>query len=459
MAVHQIRKGLNLPISGAPVQEISRARTVHHVAVLGSDYVGMKPRLEIDVGDSVKRGQLLFTDRKSAGVRHTSPAAGKVTAVHRGDRRAFQSIVIALNEREIARETAPDDYVNFASYTGGDPASLSRDAVRELLVESGMWTSFRSRPFGRVPATDTAPHSIFVTAMNTDPLAPDVTLALQGQESAFQAGLHAIAKLTDGLTYVCTAAGSKIDTGDAPVQIEQFAGPHPAGLVGTHIHTLDPVDRNKSVWHLQAQDVLLIGLLFQTGKLWVGRLISLAGPAVEEPRLVLTRTGACLAELLHGDLADGEVRVVSGSVLSGQLAMGEETGFLGRYARQVTALFEGRERYFLGWLSPGLSKFSIVPTYLSKLFGLKRTFPLTTSTNGSHRAMVPIGSYERVFPLDILPTFLLRALSVEDVERAEVLGVLELEEEDLALCTVVCPGKEDWGAALRRNLTTIELEG
>jgi Na+-transporting NADH:ubiquinone oxidoreductase subunit A len=230
-------------------------------------------------------------------------------------------------------------------------------------------------------------------------------------------------------------------------------------LVGTHIHTLDPVDRNKSVWHLQAQDVLLIGLLFQTGKLWVGRLISLAGPAVEEPRLVLTRTGACLAELLHGDLADGEVRVVSGSVLSGQLAMGEETGFLGRYARQVTALFEGRERYFLGWLSPGLSKFSIVPTYLSKLFGLKRTFPLTTSTNGSHRAMVPIGSYERVFPLDILPTFLLRALSVEDVERAEVLGVLELEEEDLALCTVVCPGKEDWGAALRRNLTTIELEG
>ena len=459
MAVHQVRKGLNLPISGAPVQEISRAQAVQHVAVLGTDYVGMKPRLEVDVGDSVKRGQLLFTDRKSAGVRHTSPAAGTIVAINRGDRRAFLSVVIALNERELARETAPEDYTSFGSYTGAEPASLSRDAVRDLLVESGMWTSFRARPFGRVPATDTVPHSIFVTAINTDPLAPDVALALQGQEEAFQAGLHAIAKLTEGPTYVCTAPDSKIDTGDAPVRVEQFAGPHPAGLVGTHIHMLDPVDRNKTVWHLQAQDVLLIGLLFQTGKLWVGRLISVAGPAVEEPRLVLTRTGACLAELLDGGLTDGEVRVVSGSVLSGQLAMGEETGFLGRYSRQVTGLLEGRERYFLGWLSPGIAKFSIVPTYLSKLFGLKRTFPLNTSTNGSHRAMVPIGSYERVFPLDILPTFLLRALSVGDLERAEALGVLELEEEDLALCTVVCPGKEDWGVALRRNLTTIELEG
>ncbi len=459
MAVHQIRKGLRLPISGAPAQEISENKNVQHVAVLGGDFVGMKPRLEVDVGDTVKRGQLLFTDRKSAGVRHTSPASGTVKAINRGHRRAFLSIVIELNEREVARDTSADDYVSFDSYTGEAPAALGRDAVRDLLVESGMWTSLRQRPYGRVPATDTTPHSIFVTAINTDPLAADVSVVLEGQEEAFQAGLHVISKLTEGKTYVCKAPGAKIDTGDAPVQVEEFGGLHPAGLVGTHIHTLDPVHRAKTVWHLQAEDVVLIGLLFQTGKLWVGRIVSLAGPAVKEPRLMRTRIGASLDELLDGELEDGEARVVSGSVLSGDIAMGAQTGFLGRYARQVTALFEGRERYFLGWLAPGLDKFSIVPTFLSKLLGVKRDFALNTSTNGSHRAMVPIGCYERVFPLDILPTFLLRALAVDDVERAEALGVLELAEEDLALCTVVCPGKEDWGAALRRNLTTIELEG
>lgn len=460
MAVHWIRKGLDLPITGAPQQVIETGAPVRHVAVLGADYVGMKPRMEVKVGDVVKRGQLLFEDRKTPGVRYTAPGAGSVVAVHRGEKRAFLSLVIALNEREQAGAPGPEDRVTFASYTGRPVEQLDAAAVKALLLESGLWTALRQRPFSRVPSPESTPRALFVTAIDTSPLTADVDVVLKGKEADFHRGLVALSKLAPK-TYLCKGPSTTIDAGPAQgVRVEVFTGPHPAGLVGTHIHLLEPVDRDRVVWHIGYQDVVAVGRLFATGELDVTRVVALGGPVVQRPRLLATRSGASVDELVANELKPGDNRVISGSVFGGRTARGEVDGYLGRYVNQVTALAEGRKRELLGWLMPGAGKFSTIPVYLgyfARLFGKK--FDFTTTTNGSPRAMVPIGMYERVMPLDILPTFLLRSLLVGDTDRAVQLGALELDEEDLALCTFVDPGKTDFGAVLRKNLNEIEREG
>ncbi|MCC6697272.1 MAG: Na(+)-translocating NADH-quinone reductase subunit A [Candidatus Hydrogenedentes bacterium] len=459
MAVHTIKKGLNLPISGEPVQEIDRVRQPRHVALLADDYVGMKPTMAVAAGDAVKRGQRLFEDKKNPGVLYTAPAAGTVAAVNRGAKRAFQSIVIELNEAEAQGKVTGADVVRFENYTGNDPAGLSRDQIQALLLESGLWTAFRTRPFSKVPAPGTVPHSIFVTAIDTNPLAPSVERVIAGREEDFQRGLICVAKMTEGKTYLCKARGAAVPANpNTGIAIEEFEGAHPAGTVGVHIHRLDPVHREKTVWHIGFQDVIAIGHLFKTGGLDVERVISLAGPIVKKPRLISTRLGASIDDLVGGELKDGESRVISGSVLSGRVARGEVFGYLGRYHQQVSVVREGREREFLGWMAPGSEKFSIINLFVSCLSRGKR-FAFDTSTNGSKRAMVPIGMYEKVMPMDILPTHLLRALIVGDLERAEQLGCLELDEEDLALCTFVCPGKYEYGPILRQNLDVIDREG
>jgi Na+-transporting NADH:ubiquinone oxidoreductase subunit A len=460
MAVHTIKKGLDLPITGAPEQKIADAPKLTRVAVVAADYPGMKPRMLVKVGETVKRGQVLFEDRKSEGVRFTAPGAGKVEAIHRGEFRALHSVVIALSDSERAGKPAADEFESFPSYASGTaPAKLSRDQIVALLQESGMWTAIRARPFGRVPSPSSpAPHSLFVTVADTNPHAPEVAKVLAGREADFEAGLAVVAKLTSGKVYVCKDAATKVPAGKlANVQIEEFHGPHPAGTVGLHIHTLDPVSRRKTVWHLHYQDVILIGRLFTTGKLDVERVISIAGPSVTKPRLLKTRLGAAVDELVAGELREGENRVISGSVLAGRKAMGEIHGYLGRYHLQVSALREGRERVMFGWLYPGFDMYSTSGAFASALTPNKK-FDMTTEI-GSHRHMVPLGMYERVFPFDILPTFLLRAMLVKDTGRAEELGVLELDEEDVALCTFVCPGKQDYGPVLRENLETIWKEG
>jgi len=445
----KITKGLNLPIAGMPSQQISSKPAVKRVALLGEEYIGMRPSMAVREGDRVQKGQLLFEDKKNPGVRFTAPASGTISAIHRGERRVLQSVVIDVDG---------DDAVHFPRYELADLAGLTREAVQRQLLESGMWTAFRTRPFSKIPAPGSVPAAIFVTAIDTNPLAADPQPIILAQREAFDAGLTLLTRLTDGKVHVCQASGGKL--GGHPVgqvTFNQFAGPHPAGLVGTHIHFLEPVSLKKQVWHLNYQDVIAVGKLFLEGELSVERIIALGGPQVKEPRLIKTCSGASLDELLADELLDDENRIISGSVLSGTHARGPHA-FLGRFHLQVSVVKEGREKELFGWVMPGKDKFSITRTTLGH-FMKRKLFNFTTDTNGGERAMVPIGNYERVMPLDILPTMLLRDLLAGDTDSAQALGCLELDEEDLALCTYVCPGKYEYGPALRSVLTQIEQEG
>ena len=445
-----IKQGLNLPILGSPEQHIESAKPVSRVALLGDDYIGMRPIMLVGEGDKVSVGQALFEDKKNPGVVFTSPAAGTVSGITRGLKRKFQSIEIAVEG---------DDRVEFVDAKGADPSTLGRAGLTTQLVQSGLWTSLRTRPFGKVPAPGSTPSSIFVQAIDTNPLAADPVVAMGQKTTEFTLGLRALTELTEGSVFVCKSGSAEVPgDGIEGVQVESFDGPHPAGLVGTHIHFLDPVGPTKTVWYIGYQDVCAIGSFLQTGTLDVSRIISLAGPIVEKPRLLETRLGASVCELIEGEYSsDVSIRPISGSVLNGRKAVAPYN-YLGRYHNQISLIEEGDEREFLGWQKPGIDKYSVTPVFASAAFPNKK-FAFTASTNGSERAMVPLGTFEKMMPLDILPTQLLRSLIYRDTDEAQLLGALELEEEDLALCTFVCPGKYEYGSLLRESLTTIEREG
>jgi Na+-transporting NADH:ubiquinone oxidoreductase subunit A len=459
MAVHRIRRGLDLPIPGAPQQVIHEGPALTRVALLGADHPGLRARLHVEEGETVRRGQLLFEDRANPGVHFTSPAAGRVCAVRRGHRRVLESVVVELSTGERSGSPSDGELVAFESRQTRHPETLGGEQVRALLLESGLWTALRTRPFGKVPAPEATPFAVFVNAMDTQPLAARPEVVIGERRADFELGLRLVARLTAGTTFLCVTAGSELARGvDAPVSVEEFRGPHPSGTAGVHIHLLAPVSRRRTAWTLHYQDAIAIGELFRTGRLPVARVVALGGPPVRTPRLVRSRLGASVDEHVRGELTEDEVRLISGSVLSGRTAAGPTLGFLGQTHLQISVLREGRRREFLGWAAPGRRRFSTIPVFLSRLLR-PRQFDFTTSTHGSRRAIVPIGLYERVVPLDIVPTYLLRALVVGDVEQAEKLGALELEEEDLALCTFVDPGKTEFGPFLRLALERLEKEG
>jgi Na+-transporting NADH:ubiquinone oxidoreductase subunit A len=445
----KIKRGLDIPLAGAPTGELDTAVTTRAAALLGADYHGMKPTMAVQVGDVVKRGDLLFTDKKCEGVRYTSPAGGRVSAINRGAKRAFQSVVIEIDGDEAA---------SFRQYSAEAAHELSAEAIKTQLIQSGQWIALRARPFGRVADPATSPAGLFITAIDTHPHAPDPEQVIAREADAFELGQTLLAKLVDCPVYLCAAPGADMPqaTHDR-ISRHDFAGPHPAGLAGTHVHFLMGASAERIAWTIGYQDVIAVGRLFLDGALYVERVVALAGPSVSRPRLVLSRLGADLQALVAGEGEGDDARLLSGSVLGGR-AVQSDTAYLGRYHQQVALLPEGRERAFMGWLSPGVNKHSVMGIYLSSWFGSK-PLAMSTNTNGSERAMVPVGAYEKVMPLDILPTQLLRALLVGDTETAQALGCLELDEEDLALCTYVCPGKYEYGGILRDNLTLIEKEG
>lgn len=448
----KIKRGLDLPIAGSPKQELGAAPDPRSVAILGRDYVGMKPTMLVKVGDRVKLGQALFNDKKNPAVKYTSPGCGTISAINRGHQRVLQSVVIELEG---------DEEKQFANYSNDQIWQLQRDSVIENLLDSGLWTALRTRPFSKVPDPDVRPHSVFVNAMDTNPLAADPTPVIKESLDYFLAGVDVLAKLPKDKLYLCKGRSDEAAIEQhhfaENIAVKHFAGVHPAGLTGTHIHFTKPAGPNRQQWYANYQDVIAIGKLFINGRLDMARVLSLAGPQVQEPRLLRSRIGVDLNELTAGELNPGESRVISGSVLGGRKAQGTES-YLGRYHLQVSAIREGRERPFLGYLSPGVNRHSVLGIYISGLYR-KKKLPFATSTQGSDRAMVPVGSYEKVMPLDILPTQLLRALIVGDLESAQNLGALELDEEDLALCSYVCPSKYEYGSILRENLMRLEKEG
>ena len=445
----KIKKGLDIPLTGEPEKLISDGAEIKTVAAVATDVSGIRPRMAVQVGDKVRLGQVLYSDKRNPDVPFTAPGAGEVVAVNRGARRALQSVVIRLEG---------DDAESFKSWKSSELDTLDQQEARDNLIASGLWTTLRTRPFSRIPTPDAEPAAIFVTAIDTNPLAIDPGFFIQQDPDAFADGLKVLSRIADCPIYLCTAPESGIKCPDSDrFRHAEFEGPHPAGLVGTHIHFLEPVSKNKTVWHIGFQHVTALGRLFTTGRLPTERLITLCGPMALKPRVLKTRIGASTADLLKGETASGDLRVISGSALGGHRAAGP-LAYLGRYQTQLTVLQEDRSRVFLEWMMPGANRYSLTRTFASAVLG-RSAFNLTTTQNGSPRAMVSTGAFESIMPLDVLATPLLKALLVEDTDRAQELGCLELAEEDLALCSFVCNGKHDYGAYLRMNLTEIEVNG
>ncbi|MEP0235427.1 Na(+)-translocating NADH-quinone reductase subunit A [Roseibium sp.] len=447
MQSFKLKKGLDLPVLGAPVQEIRPGQEVRTAAVIAADYIGLKPRLLVQEGDVVGCGAPLLFHKDTAEVLVTSPVGGRVKAVNRGARRVLISVEIEIDE-------SAAEAVDFSDV--GDVSTP--EGLVERLCASGLWTSFRTRPYSKVPEPQTRPAAIFVNAMDSEPLSADPAIAIGEAPEAFEKGLAAIASLSEGKTYLCHETGAQVPGQQAPgVEAAGFSGPHPAGLSGTHMHFLDAPSASKTVWTIGYQDVIAIGRLLETGKLDSSRIIALCGPRCSDPRLVRTVAGASMDDLCKGEVTGDEpVRLISGSILSGRMGEGP-SAYLGRYARQVTVIEEDHKQIPLGWIRPMPSKFAFQPV-LGSAFS-KKLYALTSNLNGGRRAMVPLGTFEELVPQGILPTQMLRALLVMDTDQAQALGALEFDEEDLGLVGFACPAKYEYGTALRDCLTKIEKEG
>ncbi|GGP97009.1 Na(+)-translocating NADH-quinone reductase subunit A [Shewanella ulleungensis] len=448
-----IKRGLDIPIAGEPLQQIDGMPKTTQVALIGEEYVGLKPTMMVKVGDHVNKGQTLFEDKKTPGVRFTAPASGVVSAINRGDRRVLQSVVIDCDTEQTTTKVLQPQVLS----------SLSLESVKQGLVDSGLWTAFRTRPFSRVPQLDATPAGIFVTAIDTNPLAADPRVVIATQVAAFEAGLYVLSILTSGKVYLCQDEGESLikqanEYDLSEISVQHFNGVHPAGLVGTHIHYLLPASIERQVWHLGYQDVIAFGKLFLTGELYTDRIVALGGPTVLKPRLVRTQLGAKLSEWVNGEIDQRQSRIVSGSLLSGHTAAGVYD-YLGRFHNQVSVLTENDRQEVLPWVRHDSNKFSLTGIMMSGFSRSKKLFDFTTHAGGSPRAMMAFGQLDHVMPLDILPILLVRDLVVRDTDEAQLLGALELDEEDLALCTFVCPGKYDFGKELRACLDIIEREG
>ena len=447
MNIFNLKKGLNIPVLGIPEQIIQGEKKPKSVAVLGPDYIGLKPKMLVSVGDKVKRGSPLFCHKDYPEISYVSPCKGKVKVINRGDKRVLLSVVIDV-------ESISDKGIHITKTHSNEKSQ--EQFVKKCLFDSGLWTSFLTRPYSKVPSSDSLPSSIFITAMDTEPLCPDAELIINHDLKAFNEGVKKISLLTKGKVFICTKNNSQLKFNDFDTY--EFAGPHPAGLAGTHMHFLDAPSAIKTVWSIGYQDVIAIGKLFLTGFIDVSRIVSIAGPHALKPRLVKTVLGASLDDILEGEYNKTEgCRVISGSILSGFHAT-NELAYLGKYSRQITIIKEDLEKHFFGWIKPQPNKFSVMPVLLSA-FGFFKLFNLTSNLNGGRRAMVPTGVFETLMPQDFLPTQMLRALLVMDTDVAQSLGALELDEEDLALCTFACPAKYEYGSALRDSLQKIEKEG
>lgn len=439
-SVIKIKKGLNINLVGAAEKTISTLALPETFAIKPPDFTGVTPKLLVKEGDEVLAGTSLFFDKANEAIKFSSPVSGEVVEIVRGEKRKILEIKI-LADKEIR-------YQNF-----------TKDNIISTLLESGAWPLIRQRPFGIIANPAEKPKSIFISAFDSNPLAPDLDFIFQNCESEFQAGLEALQKLTDGKIHLNIKAGSTsspVFSNAKGVIINKISGPHPAGNVGVQIHHIDAVNKGEVVWCVNPQDVLIIGRLFKDGKFDASRIIALAGSRIKNPKYYKTIIGASVKHLLNdGGLQDGENRIVSGNVLSGKQISTE--GYLGFYDSQITVIPEGNEPEFIGWLKPGFDKLSNSRAYFSWLFPNKK-HDLNTNLHGEERPFVMSGQYEEVFPMDIYPVQLLKSILVDDIEMMEKLGIYEVVEEDFALCEFVCTSKIESQHIIRKGLDIIRKE-
>lgn len=449
MAKFSIKKGKDIKLKGAANKQIVDLALPKQAAIQPPDFRGLKLRLITKEGAGVKIGTPVLSDKTNPEIKIASPVSGKIVAVNRGEKRAFLEVVIESDGKQEAE--------SFKQYNEGDIGRLSREQVIQALLDGGLWPVLRQRPFSKIASPKDKPKSIFIHAMNTEPLALDVDTVLMAKEREFQAGLDILKKLTDGPVNLCVKAGSssKALTASKNVNIHQFSGAHPAGNVGTHIHYVDPINKGEVVWFVEAQDVLRVARLFLEGKYSAERVVAITGEGAKNRLYVRSIIGAPMSLFLQGSDLDG-MRCISGSVLNGR-SVGPN-GFLCFYDSQITVIPEGGHRDLLGWLSPGFNKYTFSSAYASS-FLPKSEASLDTDTNGSHRAIVLNNIYDDFNALDVMTYFLLKAIVSGNVDESERLGILECDEEDFALCTFACPSKTDVGEIIRKGLDIIEKEG
>ena len=435
----KISKGRDLPISGKPSMLISDEPKISSVSLLGNDFVGMKPTMLVKENESVKAGQKLFEDKKNHGVFFTSPSGGIVKSINRGDKRKFLSIEIEVSTNE--------DFIEFN-------IGSSSDEIKNTLIESGLWISFKTRPFNRIPDINTMPEALFINCCDTNPLSADPYEIMKLDKNYFDEGVNVLRDLFDCDIHI-TYQNNKFEKAITGVNYHQFIGPHPAGLVGTHISKIHPVNINSKVWTLSFQDAISIGYLKINKKLRTHKIISIGGPAVFEPSLLKVRNGSNIDEITAGKIEDN-ARVVSGSLLQGHKSEGV-MNYLGFYDTQVSVIPDEVNEIFLNWLMPGSLLHSKLNVFMSS-FIKPRKYIFNTSISGGNRAIVPISSYEEIVPMNILVTQLLKSLVVSDIEMAIDLGMLELAPEDLSLCSYVCPSKYDYSSILMDNLNKLYSE-
>jgi Na+-transporting NADH:ubiquinone oxidoreductase subunit A len=443
----KIRKGVNIKLLGAAEKLYANPVSTSDIVLKPTDFPGLIPKLTVKVGDKVKAGSPIYYNKENEKVLFTSPISGEVTEINRGEKRKILEVKVKS-----------DGDITYETFKQADPNSLSREEVLDNMLKSGVWPFVRQRPYDIIANPDDAPKAIHVTALDTAPLAPDYGFIVHGQGDVLQVGLDALAKLTDGKVHLNITGNANADEAFSSaknVQINKISGPHPAGNVGIQLHHIDPVNKGEVVWTLNALDVLTIGRLFKTGKFDASRSIVVAGAKVTTPKYYKTVLGANVADILKNNLEEGG-RVISGNPLSGTQI--EENGHLSFYDYQLSVITDGGKNRFFGWLPfIGYNGFSLSRTSLSFLTPNKAR-DLDTNMNGEERAFVMTGEYEKVFPMDIYPVYLLKAMIIEDIDLMEKLGVYEVAPEDFAVCEYGCTSKIEAQKIVRDALDLVRKE-
>lgn len=429
--VIKLKKGLDIQLKGKAEQMVQRAEKVTRYALKPTDFRSLTPKLAVKVGDVVKAGDVLFVDKATPDIKFTTPISGVVEFINRGERRKLLEVVVKS-----------DTEIQYKDFGKAEISKLKRADIVARLLDSGVWPFIKQRPYDIIANPSDTPKAIFVSAFDSAPLAPNYEFVLSNEEKNLQTGFDCLQKLCNknvNLNCWGNNAANSVFSKMKNVEINYFAGPHPCGNVGVQIHHLNPINKGETVWTVNIQDVAIIGRLFNEGYFDARKVIALTGSEVSKPQYYQTILGASVQELLNGKLNNVvDQRIISGNVLTGSKV--EKNGFLGYYDNQLTIIPEGNHYEFLGWAAPGFNKFSaskLFPSFLCP----KKQYSLDTNYHGERRAFVVSGQYEKVFPMDIYPVYLLKACLAQDIDQMEQLGIYEVAPEDMALCEFVCTSK------------------